>query len=417
MGHGGSSGIPIRLVRRDGKLIPLECTNYTIAITRGINIWPVYFTGERLGTDINLVSCSIRLECILLDDDCGAETNEPVYGRATLDFSTDGVVQSDNSRVLSLSPYMDDDGGSVVAEDLDKMKIEIVSTDETKFIITLSNTTATVVSGNNITINITTVGSDSASNIVSSIHSALTNTIGSSNQVYANFQAKMNVTKAAGAHSMVAGDGMLIFTQKLKGSLGGNDTPVIITSDVVGLLTTPALQTFSYATDATCMSSGDKAQNLIGTAVNNTIAGIAGDIFAGDWGPGGTHTEGLIRLGTEKVGTGEWGGVLTDAKYSDYIIGIQIPYNSLSQETLADVGDPVQGYNARNFIMVTGFNNRASIKGSEANIQEASSIFDINDKYTGISGTITACDITYDAGETIYRAEVTFQPLDAISGV
>ena len=104
-------------------------------------------------------------------------------------------------------------------------------------------------------------------------------------------------------------------------------------------------------------------------------------------------------------------------KKSDYIIGLQLRYNSLAQSSLANVGDPVAGYNVRNFLLVTGGAMATNLKDASGNEKDASTPFIFTDKHTGISGTVKTASIKYDAGETIYRATLTFQPLDFVLGV
>lgn len=101
------------------------------------------------------------------------------------------------------------------------------------------------------------------------------------------------------------------------------------------------------------------------------------------------------------------GGLAINSFYGDddYILGIQIPYNSKIQ---AD-GDT---YVARNFFMPTGLKKTPDDKGSEANTLPASTKFSTGDEYTGIQGTVTKMDIFYDAGATVYGFRMDFSPID-----
>ena len=91
----------------------------------------------------------------------------------------------------------------------------------------------------------------------------------------------------------------------------------------------------------------------------------------------------------------------------DYIIGIQIPYNSKVQ-----AGG--QTYVARNFFMPTGLKKNIKDKSSEGNTLPASTTFDTGDNFTGIQGTVTKMDIFYDAGESVYGFRMDFMPIDAM---
>jgi len=100
----------------------------------------------------------------------------------------------------------------------------------------------------------------------------------------------------------------------------------------------------------------------------------------------------------------------------DYIIGVQIPYNSLvNSSTPAEVSGVPEGYAARNFIFGTGFGNKD--KDAVNNVESASVEYLISDRTTGIRGTVIQCEVNYQAGATVYMATVTFQPLDVIAGI
>ena len=89
--------LKIRLVKKNGDLIHLDCTDYTINVQRGVTVLPVPFTGERVGVDMNQVQSDIRLECILRDDDCDgiAHTVEPSqHVISSVQHSSHSIVQS-----------------------------------------------------------------------------------------------------------------------------------------------------------------------------------------------------------------------------------------------------------------------------------------------------------------------------------
>ena len=101
---------------------------------------------------------------------------------------------------------------------------------------------------------------------------------------------------------------------------------------------------------------------------------------------------------------------------SDYIVGLQLPYNSFSGSVVGDtaVSTP-QSYTGKNFIYATGIGNKS--KDAASNTQDSSAKFDPRSKYTGIRGTVTSLEFKYNAGDTTYDATLTFQPLDLIAGV
>ena len=100
-------------------------------------------------------------------------------------------------------------------------------------------------------------------------------------------------------------------------------------------------------------------------------------------------------------------GVLLDSATAgtDYIVGIQIPYNSSVQ---ADSDTFV----ARNFIMPTGIFVSEKEKSSEGNNNPAGATFTGN--RNGIKGTVNKLDITYEAGENVYTMTMQFVPIDLL---
>ena len=95
-----------------------------------------------------------------------------------------------------------------------------------------------------------------------------------------------------------------------------------------------------------------------------------------------------------------------------YILGIQIPYNSMIQTTDGEM------YTARNFFMPTGgvaTGGAASDfdKTSDSNTTSASSDMNFTTaEKAGIQGSVQKMDITYNAGETVYEFNMIFAPVD-----
>ena len=89
----------------------------------------------------------------------------------------------------------------------------------------------------------------------------------------------------------------------------------------------------------------------------------------------------------------------------DYIVGLQIPYNSLLHAPV-DASLLPNGYGTRNFMIVTGLTS-PDAQNAQGNANPASVKFDSRDSTTGIRGTVTQCNFTYNASETTYAAEIT----------
>ena len=101
---------------------------------------------------------------------------------------------------------------------------------------------------------------------------------------------------------------------------------------------------------------------------------------------------------------------LSDKQTADYIVGMQIPYNSLITSTSAN-----DDYTERNLIMVTGRSD-ANQQDALANNLDVGVVFDPTNKYTGIAGTVVAMAFNYIAGENVYEGSLTFMPVDFIVG-
>ena len=404
------AALPIRLVRRDNKVIELDCTNYAMTVKRRVTPMSVPLSGERLGYDLNQVESAIRLECILTDDDCGDTDFTVGQASGYIDFSGQLNISNGSGEVIN---YMQGDEGTVTRSDLDGTVITINAVPASGTVadiinITLSSSASShtiTSSGSEPATHDLTVGlnqstdtgvasADTGAFIAESIFDAM--------EDFAALRAllELDTTTLAAGELPSTGNSRLNIKMKHAGSVNSFDDMVIAPA---GDTPVPLAQTMLDDEASSCFSAGDKAQNLIGVAINNGVLGVVGSIhgfeglFAGD---------GVTDL-VESIGQGVH-------SQQDYIVGLQIPYNSFNglTDVYGTTNETVpQGYTARNFYYGTGFGNTA--KGANDNALEASTTFDVTDKYTGIRGTVLAVDVDYQAGETVYTATITFQPLDA----
>jgi len=384
------AGVPIRLVRKDGNTLELNCTDYEVKLTRSVVVIPVPLTAERVGADLNMVQAEIVLECLIVDDDCSSITAGKSYSKASIDFGIRANKEGDSVDVVS---WLDgDDGGSTTISELDDAVFTITSTDETDFTVTLKNGSASS-SGTNVEVNISNV--DGAVEMAAAIKTAM--------EGLSAFTDKITPSLSATDNASVGGNGKLVLTQVTSGSDGATATPSFVAGSASY---NPKIRVFDEVSDTGCLSAGDKVQNIMSTVGNNSLLGAMGKVGQFK----GVFDEGI---------GGEF--VLGEAsKKSDYIIGLRLPYNSLYEASLSNAGDPVAGYNVRNLLLVTGGHMPTNLKNVESNTLPASGAdnpFDFSDKHTGISGTITTASIKYDAGSTIYRATLSFQPLDLIGAI
>ena len=385
--------LKIRLVKKNGDLIHLDCTDYTINVQRGVTVLPVPFTGERVGVDMNQVQSDIRLECILRDDDCDGieETVTYAYGEILWDVRADTLSDSGVNEVKNLLDGVD--GGSMTIANLNDTTITFLSTDGTTFVLTLSSGGTDTVSGNNMTVGLD--GLDGAVAVVAHIYTEIGN--------WTNFNSKFTTTKVTGWSVDNTGLG---FEQKVGGVGGQTSTPIVDMTNSTGAnndetMIGPVVVKFGWVRDSPCLSAGDKVQDIIGTVANNSVLGVLGGV-------------GASKYAVADKGFG--GSLNVQPEDSDYIIGLQLPFNSMAQASAGtDILEPVAGFNTRNFIFITGFGIKT--KGASSNVEKASETFSMHNPYTGISGTVVKSDFRYNAGETTYSATLMFQPLDLMSGI
>jgi len=145
-----------------------------------------------------------------------------------------------------------------------------------------------------------------------------------------------------------------------------------------GYFVEPKTTKFAGGTVGGKKSAGDKAMDLYGVINNSKRRGLVSNI--------------LTRNSRED-------------EVKDYIVGIQIPYNST---VMAESGEL---YVAKNFFMPTGYYTGLQ-KTSSGNTHPASVKFDMGDETSGIQGSVQKFDIMYDAGETVYTFNLIFAPID-----
>ena len=329
------AGLGVRLVRRDKQLVALDCTDYMIQIDRNVRTFPIPFTGERFGGDINQVMTSIRLNCVIRDDDCAQTNAETTAATAAIDFSQTIANFQITDDFNEITPITRERFATLAA--LLKARIN-------------SNST---------------------------------------------FAALFSAEVEASLRDTGSEKSRLVLTNVNKGGMGDITQSPIYTAS--GTTKQPTISLFSGGEAQDCFSAGDKVQNLIGSVINNTILGAVGGTDIG---------VANIQGNFDVMGT-------TD---SDYIVGLQLPYNSFSDSIVgATAVSTPQSYTGKNFIYATGIGNKS--KDAASNTQNSSIEFDPRSKYTGIRGTVTSLEFKYNAGDTTYDATLTFQPLDLIAGV
>ena len=430
--------VPIRLVQRNGKLIHLDASKVGMSFKRSIAAVPMPVLGERYAADMNIVAAEIQIDCILRDDDCESTNVAETAASAFIDFARPNVD------AVGAGTYFNGDGGDVtigqsdaVYADITDKEFKIKSTYmqangmppvKIKFISTGTLGAATYANtGNEATVSISlnhanlksatpSPSSGSYRSIAQEVATYLTNALNHAGDIFsgASYQITstggdglgdaFTATLSAGAYEATLGNTRVDIVQKETGVNGNTVTPVFWDMSNSGsantmAVTPPSFQTFRGGQGSSCKSAGDKVQDLIANVSNSNVMGSVGEALAID-----TNDE-------RKSFDTDFNGLdPTTGATQDYIVGIQIPYNSLIQA--AGTTSMV----ARNFLIVTGL-TPADAQGAEANSLGADTTFDSQNVYTGIRGTVTTFNFRYDAGNTFYDAKLTFQPLDLIGGL
>ena len=424
-------GVPIRLIQRNGKILNIEATGFNMNIGRGVAAMPVPVLGERFAADLNIVSIGIDFDAILRDDDCESTEVLPTLSSSYIDFTRPNVRDANNIANV----YFTDDGGNTPIENIINKPFYLRSTylqslgDGSRITFKFTNTGA----GNTYGGGVVTIDLDLSTNsyaaiiaggaasraewLTTQLNTTLGNTannigivITSASHTSASSQRLGHAFTSSVSSGMLItlGNGRLDIKQQEAGKNGDSNTPTFwsIVSDTSGSENTlavdaPAFLTFRGGSSNTCRSAGDKMQDLIANVANSNVMGAVGELFQMD-----TNDD------KKSISTDFNTLDPTSGASDDYIVGLQVPYNSIIQAGAADGNNLV----ARNFLIVTGL-SPADHQGALANVKPASVEFSSQDVYTGIRGTVTKCSFQYSAGDTFYTSKISFQPVDMIIGL
>lgn len=388
-----STGTPIRLVREDGKLISLNATE--IALTTERTFGPMAVPGygsQRVAIDLNINKAEIRIDGFFSDD---TVSTGGAFAYSRINFLRAKTTDGDNFVVI--------EGGTGAAfsssYNLNKMFTAVTpilylrSANDTLDAILLyevSGGTATAYDSGNTRVNI-----NPSTATATQISTAVKDYI--NGQLSARYSAS---TYNIGSLSSGINAGVLI-TNTVMGKGGNNkSTPTIVGLPDKGFLE-PIIDPFNGGSDDTLQSAGDKAQDLYSIA-NNSSKSLMDDYNAMN--PANIIAQKIVNwLGSDEVLDGMQGG------QSDYIVGIQIPFNS-------KINAGGNEYVAKNFFMPTGWehlNKKPDQKNSFV-AKSAGTIFNVKNDFTGIQGGLKSLDIIYNAGEAIYNFTMVFLPADTV---
>ena len=386
------AGTPIRLVREDGGLIELLAFNIVMSTERKFGPKAFPFSGStRASLDLNVNRAAIIMQGIFIDD----ETEVPAVGASALinfaktrsssgnlEFSNTFLTSSNLNRALSTT------SGDA--------NLKLVDSNGDTRLIKLQVAASTTGASYNTSTDTLIIGENTTS--ASSVASALKTAIDTDLSTYFTATLKDVVDR----DGLLVSNGGVLIQQKVIGSFastGNNDDLPKLkpASDITGLRF-PDVETFSGGKNKSQLSAGDKAQELYGIANNSsrkTLRQLA-NTFSIALNP-------MLALRNAEVGHDN----PIFGKGSDYIVGIQIPFNSMANAGTGDKYTPV------NFFMPTGPLMNKNDKTAE-NALAAGTVFNELAPYTGISGGIKQLEIAYDAGEAIYNFDLTFLPSNAL---
>lgn len=391
----------VRLIRKDGGLLYLDATSFSISVSRSIPVIPIPVLAERMGIDTNSVQTDIQLDVVLRDDDCGSTQFQSKAAKASIDFganatSTDGVTsQWFGGSVASASAL---NGKSFDISSLFISQSRVRKPIRVTFDSSTASHTSTGLSNEpKTTVGIS--GVTTPAGLASAVKTALEAANYSPTQVATDGGTQFTdiFTISAGEGKITTlGNSKLTFTQVELGGNGNNDSPIFWTDADANETVKPLHEFFRGGTAHNCRSAGDKLQDLIGYVGNASLMGAVGS----------TLSDAIEIDAGLAADVGDFG--------NDYIVGLQLPYNSLIQKTAVNADE--QHYVTRNLLIVSGI---ASVdeQSSVGNNFPSGVAFDVTDKFTGIRGTVVGMNMGYDAGNNIYEGSITFQPLDLITGL
>ena len=338
-----SNGTPIRLVQENGNLIELEATTFALTTERDATPKSLPAVGGvRFAIDLNKSRSIIVVQGVITDD---RFTTGAAFAQGLVDFSID----LNNSSFL-LNSNID----AIVAANA--FGIQLKDASGNIYTVQLIQGASLGRNGNNITIK-TNAGAYVSTNQLPTFFADWVN-----NQTGGNLSATIVDSEVTGYTN-----GAVLVKQTTSGS-DGNQTayPYVdytpsFSSNVTHPVSARTVK-FQGGTTGKKKSAGDKAMDLYGI-INNSAREVSTDLTQ----------ENFITIAGSIAAMIATGGlsILNNATGDgDYIVGMQIPYNSTIQ---ADG----QTYVARNFFMPTGPKSRLE-KLSDSNTTPAGAEFTVS---------------------------------------
>ena len=364
-----AGGIPIRLVQENGNTIELDATTMVLSTSRKVGGSALPFTGsKRIGMDLNINKAMINIQGIIADD---REGTKSTAHSATINFGiTTRNTQFDTADNLAT---LYNNSFKIHLQTFDTA----ISNDEKIINFTSTNTT-------NGTAYSSDGGVGSTPTILINANDGTSVQVATAVRDYINAHHSSEFTATLVPGIDYNNQTSNCIVNIVMTNLGKNSAMSRTTPRTKGgvAIQEPVITKFAGGTDGGKKSAGDKTMDLYGIINNSKRRGPVSDFI----------NDSLLKNGRAQ-------------EVKDYIVGIQIPYNSTLKATGGDQ------YVARNFFMPTG-NYDGLDKTSEGNNLPASVDFSMKEETTGIQGSIQKFDITYDAGESVYNFNMIFAPID-----
>ena len=409
-------GTPIRLVQESKDVIELDATNMVLTTSRKVGGSALPFSGSRrVGFDLNVNSAMINIQGVIVDDQVAkgqsAASAIVSFGRMARGFIK--WAQQGN-----LEEFFKTTSPTMTMKDANGNDRSVPFTETG----TGSGTAYSATGGAGSTPTVLINPSDAtAMQVAAAVNTYINNQLST---YFSSALTKVQDVEAGTNGADIVQNAGIRITHVVKGvAPNGN----VIRFNSVTRFDEPHKTAFAGGANATKKSAGDKVQDLYGI-VNNSktqtgrvvqgaaaaALGIAGLVVAAPVVIGasaltaGTAAAGAATGGASIATVGGVGAMLNTRNKLDYIIGLQIPYNSMLK---AEDGTE---YTAMNFFMPTGLGHSSSEKGSDGANAAGTEFSTNNTSRTGIQGAIQKLDINYDAGETVYNFNIIFAPIDNI---
>jgi len=383
-----ANGTPIRLIQRNGGIIELNVTTVTMDVDRKFNPKPLVYSGShRVATDSNLTRAVIQLEGFMSDDDT-VFVSSSTQASASIDFSYriegvrkigDKITDGEKEEVVTNSAL-----GYWEPTTISNLRTPRLALDDTNVIYFVEDSASDGFYAPNSVHWVSTYdASTSTAKSAASIAQGIANRIAAMGAPYTTSTGTSPYTGEANA------------VVSITRTENGNDTkypkfkkwntnvsePLIITK-YVG---------YQEGAGTTGMSAGDKVQHLWGVLNNSQDGG----------------------RGLEKVSLRQRDDVTGRRNTrggGDYIIGIQIPFESMVNAASGEK------YSAVNHFMTTGTYHlqNPETKDVENATLAGVEFSDAKNSYTGIKGGVDKATFVRLGGEPLYQFTIIFLPADVI---